>query len=56
MIFILLIIENCLSFDAIHNFSIWLRTGSIPADSNPFRSHTGKGFTLKYTDLKSKAE
>ncbi len=26
---------------AIHNFSVWLRTGSIQADINRFRSHTG---------------
>ncbi len=25
----------------IHAFSVWLRTGSNPADSNRFRSHTG---------------
>ena len=27
---------------AIHDFSVWLRTGSIPADIIGFRSHTGK--------------
>ena len=26
----------------IHNFSVWLRTGSNPQDINRFRSHTGK--------------
>ncbi len=26
----------------MHAFSVWLRTGSNPADSNRFRSHTGK--------------
>ena len=29
-------------FDAIHAFSIWLRTGSNPVKSNRLRSHTGK--------------
>ena len=42
MIFILIFVENCLYFDAIHDFSVWLRTGSNPTDSNRFRSHTGK--------------
>ncbi len=26
MIFILIFVENCLYFDAIHDFSVWLRT------------------------------
>ena len=26
----------------IHDFSVWLRTGSNPADINQFQSHTGK--------------
>ncbi len=38
MIFILIFIENCLKFDAIHDFSVWLRTGSNQTDSNRFRS------------------
>ena len=42
MILILIFVENCLLFDAIHDFSVWLRTGSNPVDSNRFRSHTGK--------------
>ena len=46
MIFILIYVEHFLSFDAIHNFSVWLRTGSNPADSNRFRSHTGKSFRI----------
>ncbi len=28
--------------DAIHDFSVWLRTGSNPVDCNRFQSHTGK--------------
>ena len=39
MIFILIFVENCLLFDAIHNFSVWLRTGSNPPDSDRFQSH-----------------
>ena len=35
--FILIFIENCLSYDAIHE-SVWLRTGSNPADINRFWS------------------
>ena len=26
----------------IHDFFVWLRTGSIPADNNRFRSYTSK--------------
>ena len=33
MIFILIFVENCLYYD-IHNFSVWLRTGSNPSDIN----------------------
>ncbi len=39
-IFILIFVENCLYFDAIHDFSDWLKIGFNPADSNRFRSHT----------------
>ena len=46
-IFILIFTENCLQYDAIHDFSLWLRTGSNPADSNRFQSHT-ENFILKY--------
>ena len=31
MICVLIFVGNCLSFDAIHNFSVWLRIGSNPA-------------------------
>ena len=50
MIFILIFAENCLQFDAIHDFSVSLRTGSNPADKERFRSHTGKRIQL-LTDL-----
>ena len=42
IIFILIIVENCLSYDAIHEITAWIRTGSNPADINLFRSHTRK--------------
>ena len=28
----------------IHDFSVWLRTGSHPPNNNRFRRHTGKVF------------
>ena len=41
MIFILIFVKNCRYYDAKHDFSVWPRTGSNPADIHPFRSHTG---------------
>ena len=41
MIFVLLFVEKCIKYDALHDFSVWLRTGSNPADMR-LRSHTGK--------------
>ena len=39
MILILIFVENCLQYDAIHDFfSEWLRTSSNPADINRFRA------------------
>ena len=37
----------------IHDFSVWLRTVSNPADINQFRSHTGKIFLMKKRHFKS---
>ena len=34
--------ENFMLFDAIHDFSVQLKTGSNSPDINRFRSHTGK--------------
>ena len=52
--------ENCLQYDAIHDFLVWLRTGSNPADINRFRSLTGKKKLCKYHKtciyMKSKIE
>ena len=36
MIYILIFVENCLQYDAIHDFSVGLRIGSNPADINRF--------------------
>ena len=45
MIFISIFVENCV-FDMIHDFSVWPRIGSNPADINRFGSHTGKGLNI----------
>ena len=34
--FILIFVEHCLCYHAIHNFSAWLRTSLNPADINRF--------------------
>ena len=36
MILILIFVENCLEYDAIHDFSVLLKTGSNSADFNRF--------------------
>ena len=41
-ILILIFVENCLLYDGIHSFSVWLITSSNPADINRCQSHTGK--------------
>ena len=46
LFFILIFVKNCLLYDAIQDFSVWLRIGSNPADINRFRSHTGKKYYL----------
>ena len=38
MLIILLFVENCLKYNAIYDFSVWLRTGSNPRNINRFRS------------------
>ena len=47
MIFILIFMENCLLYDALNDFSVWLRAGSYPADFNRFRSHDGKNILIE---------
>ena len=41
-------LENCLLYDAIHDFSVLLRTGSNPADINL----VSKPYYIKYISLK----
>ena len=45
MIFISIFVEICMYYDAVHDFSVWMRTGSNPADIDRFRSHTGNKIT-----------
>ena len=40
---------KCLQYDVMHDFSVWLRTGSNLADMNSFRSHTGNYFIKSTT-------
>ena len=47
MIFILIFVENYLG--TTNDFSVWLRTGSNPADINRFRSRSGNNITYTYT-------
>ena len=35
-IFFLIFVESCLKYNTIHNFTVWPRTGSNPADINLF--------------------
>ena len=46
MIVILIFVENFPYYDAIHDFSVWLRIGSNPVDINRFRSQTGKYYKI----------
>ena len=51
--------ENYLQYDAIHDFLVWLKTNSNPADINRFRSHTGKifhGFEYFYKNKQTKKQ
>ena len=36
MIFTLIFVEKCLQDDSIHDFSLWLTTGSCPSSINRF--------------------
>ena len=47
MIFILMFVENLLIYDIVHDFSVWLRTGSNPVNINWFRSNTVKKSSKK---------
>ena len=41
------LVDNCLLYDAIHGFSVYLKTGFNLADMNRFRNHTGIIITFK---------
>ena len=40
--------ENCLNYDAIHDFSLWLRTSSNAVDINRIRSQMEIKFIPSY--------
>ena len=46
IIYVLISVQNYLQFDAVHDFSVWFRTGSNPVDINRFGSHTGKNILI----------
>ena len=46
MFFFILIRGNLAVYDALLDFSVWLRTGTNPADNNRFRSHTWKTYLI----------
>ena len=46
LVFILIFVKNCLKYDNIHQYSVWLRTGSICTNINRFQIHTGKFYTI----------
>ena len=37
---IVIFIENCMKYEALHDFSVWLETGSNTADMKRFLSYT----------------
>ena len=45
-ILFLLFVENCLQYNAIHDFSVWLRTGSNPLAINRFESLLEKSLLI----------
>ena len=54
MIFILTFVDKWLQFDALNDFSVWLRTGSNPAYIYQFRSHTGIRIDSRFSTLVTK--
>ena len=40
-------VENCLKLYSLHDFALWIRTGSNPACINWLQIHTGNSFTTK---------
>ena len=53
MISIIIFVRDCLYYNSKQHFSVWLRTGSNPADINRFRSHTGKVLLILFTKIKA---
>ena len=51
MICIVVSMENCLYYDAIHDITVWLRTDSNSADINRFQSHTRKILKVNETNF-----
>ena len=47
---------NLVKYNAILNFSVWLRTGYNSADYNRFGSHTGKYFMQENVKMKFKGK
>ena len=39
---LIIFVKNCLLYDAIRDFSVWLSRDSNLADINRFQNHTGK--------------
>ena len=52
LFFILLFVENCPLYDTIHEFSVWLRTGSYPAVINNFKAILKNPFFLPAIEYK----
>ena len=40
LLYNIIFVENWIQYDAIYNFSVWLKTDSNPADINRFQSYT----------------
>ena len=41
--------ENCLKYDIMHDFSVWLKTSSNPADIDRLRGDTGITFSFVFS-------
>ena len=54
MIFNLTFVEKWLQFNALNDFSVWLRTSSNPADTYQCRSHIGIRIDSRFSTLVTK--
>ena len=54
--FFSMFVENCLEYDAIYDFSIWLRTGSNPSDIISFEDTLKSYFLSGRSSRDSKYE